>query len=357
MSGTRLPALWCVFDLPSKEREITALEKEASEPSFWDSTRAAQHKMRRLSSLKDEVESWRNLDGKAASLDELLTLSIQEKDSSLLDTFSQELVEIQETLAELEFKLVLSGPYDDRNAIMALHAGAGGVESQDWASMLMRMYMRWAERRGFKGELLDVSVGEEAGVKSAVVQISGQNAYGYLKAERGVHRLVRLSPFDADHARHTSFALIEVMPEVEEGVDVTIQPDDLKIDVFRAGGAGGQSVQKNSTAVRITHLPTGIKVSCQNERSQHQNKEYAMRILMSRLVERELEEKAKQMAKLKGDHISPEWGNQIRSYVLHPYKMVKDHRTNFETSDADGVLDGEVDDFMRAYLTSTVGSD
>lgn len=313
--------------------------------------------MRRLSGLKEEVHSWRSLDEKATSLEELLALSIEEKDVSLRDTFSEELADIQRTLAELEFKLVLSGPYDQRNAIMALHAGAGGVESQDWASMLMRMYMRWAERRGYKGELLDVSVGEEAGIKSAVVQISGEYAYGYLKAERGVHRLVRISPFDSAHARHTSFALMEVMPEVEEGVDVVIKPDDLRIDVFRAGGAGGQSVQKNSTAVRITHLPTGIKVSCQNERSQHQNKEIAMRILMGRLVERELEEKAKEMAKLKGDHISPEWGNQIRSYVLHPYKMVKDHRTNFETSDADGVLDGDLDEFMRAYLTSTVGPD
>ena len=313
--------------------------------------------MRRLSGLKEEVRSWRSLDEKATSLGELLALSIEEKDNSLRDTFSEELADIQRTLAELEFKLVLSGPYDQRNAIMALHAGAGGVESQDWASMLMRMYMRWAERRGYKGELLDVSVGEEAGIKSAVVQISGEYAYGYLKAERGVHRLVRISPFDSAHARHTSFALMEVMPEVEEGVDVVIKPDDLRIDVFRAGGAGGQSVQKNSTAVRITHLPTGIKVSCQNERSQHQNKEIAMRILMGRLVERELEEKAKEMAKLKGDHISPEWGNQIRSYVLHPYKMVKDHRTNFETSDADGVLDGDLDEFMRAYLTSTVGPD
>ena len=313
--------------------------------------------MRRLSGLKDEVESWRSLDDKAASLNELLTLSIEEKDGSLLDTFSQELADIQGRLAELEFKLVLSGPYDERNAIMALHAGAGGVESQDWAGMLMRMYIRWAERRGFKGEVLDVSVGEESGVKSAIVQISGAYAYGNLRAERGVHRLVRLSPFDSDHARHTSFALIEVMPEVDEGVDVVIQPDDLRIDVFRAGGAGGQSVQKNSTAVRITHIPTGIKVSCQNERSQHQNKEFAMRILMARLVERQMEEKAKKMAKLKGEHISPEWGNQIRSYVLHPYRMVKDHRTNFETSDADGVLDGDLDDFMRAFLTSTVGSD
>jgi peptide chain release factor 2 len=222
--------------------------------------------------------------------------------------------------------------------------------------MLMRMYLRWAERRGFKAEVLDLSPGDEGGVKSAVVQINGDYAYGYLRAERGVHRLVRLSPFDGDHARHTSFALLEALPEAEEGVDVTIDPDDLKIDVFRAGGHGGQSVQKNSTAVRLTHLPSGIRVSCQNERSQHQNKEIAMRILTARLVERELQRRAEEMAKIKGEHISPEWGNQIRSYVLHPYRMVKDHRTGWETSDADAVLDGQIDPFIRAYLTSTIGA-
>jgi len=238
-----------------------------------------------------------------------------------------------------------------------LHAGAGGVESQDWVRMLMRMYTRWAEPQDFEVEVLDASPGEEGGIKSAVVQISGDYAYGYLKAERGVHRLVRLSPFDSDHARHTSFALVEVLPEAEEGVDVTIDPADLNIEVFRAGGAGGQSVQKNSTAVRITHLPTGLKVSCQNERSQHQNKAIAMRILLARLIEREMGQRAEKMAKLKGDHISPEWGNQIRSYVLQPYKMVKDHRTGFETSDADSVLNGDLQGFIRSYLSSTVGKD
>ncbi len=313
--------------------------------------------MRKMATLKAEVDEWRGLDEKVTSLKDLLELAIEENDKSLLETFVTEMAEAQTTLDDLEFKLVLSGPYDNRNAIIALHAGAGGVESQDWASMLMRMYLRWAERRGFKSEVLDVSMGEEAGIKSAVIQITGDYAYGYTKAERGVHRLVRLSPFDGDHARHTSFALLEVLPEVEEGVDVTINPDDIRIDVFRAGGAGGQSVQKNSTAVRITHISTGIRVSCQNERSQHQNKEIAMRILLARLVERQTEEKAKEIAKLKGDHISPEWGNQIRSYVIHPYKMVKDHRTGYETSDSDAVLDGDIDEFIKAYLTSTVGVD
>ena len=312
--------------------------------------------MRRLSSLKAEAEEWGRLDQQSRSLDELLTLALEEHEASLEGAIAEEFAEIRGKLADLEFKLVLSGEYDQRNAIVALHAGAGGVESQDWVGMLMRMYLRWVERRGLSGELLDVSAGEEAGVKSAVIQISGPYAYGYLKAERGVHRLVRLSPFDADHARHTSFALVEVLPEAEEGIDLIIRPEDVRVDVFRAGGAGGQSVQKNSTAVRITHPATGLHVSCQNERSQHQNKEIAMRILMARLVEREMQLRAQQMAKLKGEHVSAEWGNQIRSYVLHPYRMVKDHRTEYETLDADGVLDGDIDEFIEAYLTSTVGA-
>ena len=312
--------------------------------------------MRRLSALKGEVEEWEELDRKAESIEELLMLALEEKDDSLLDTLSDETASITEELDGLELKLVLSGEYDRRNAILAIHAGAGGVESQDWVGMLMRMYLRWAERRGFDSDVLDVSPGEEAGVKSAVVQVSGEYAYGYLKAERGVHRLVRLSPFNSDHARHTSFALLGVLPEVEEGVDVAIDPVDLRIDVFRAGGHGGQSVQKNSTAVRIIHLPTGIKASCQNERSQYQNKEIAMRILLARLVEREMQQKAEEVARLKGEHVSPEWGNQIRSYVLHPYKLVKDHRTGFETPDADAVLDGEIGGFISSYLTSTLGT-
>ena len=331
------------------------LEREAADPSFWGDPRLAQRKMIGLAGLRQEVEEWRELDRQAGSIDELLTLAQGENDKTLLDTIGEEIASVAETLDAVESRLVLSGEFDRRNAIIAVHAGAGGVESQDWVRMLMRMYVRWAERRGFESEVLDASPGEEGGIKSAVIQLSGEYAYGYLKAERGVHRLVRLSPFDANHARHTSFALVELLPEVQEGTDVTIDPSDVKVEVFRAGGAGGQNVQKNSTAVRITHLPTGIKVSCQNERSQYQNKSIAMRILLARLVEREMKLRAAEIAKLRGEHISPEWGNQIRSYVLHPYKMVKDHRTSFETSDADGALDGDIDGFIASYLTSTLG--
>ena len=304
--------------------------------------------------MKEEVEQWGGLERQAGSIDDLLTLALEERDNSLVDTLAEDIGRLAEKLDNLEYKLVLAGEFDRGNAIVAIHAGAGGVESQDWTRMLMRMYIRWAERQRFESSVLDASPGDEGGIKSTVLQLSGEYAYGFLKAERGVHRLVRLSPFDADHARHTSFALVEVLPEAEEGVDVTIAPGDVKIEVFRAGGAGGQNVQKNSTAVRITHLLTGIKVSCQNERSQYQNKAIATRILLARLMEREMRLRAEEVARLKGQHISPEWGNQIRSYVLHPYKMVKDHRTGFETSDAEAVLDGDIDGFMSSYLTSTL---
>ena len=312
--------------------------------------------MQHLSALTRQLEEWRNLDEQSAGLAEILELAIEESDDSLTESSAEELAEIVDTLDRLELGLTLSGEYDGRSAFIALHAGAGGIDSQDWAGMLTRMYSRWAEASGMKSELLDSSPGDEGGVKRATLQVTGANAYGYLRSERGVHRLVRLSPFDADHARHTSFALVEVMPEVEDGVDVTVSDDDLNIEAFRAGGHGGQSVQKNSTAVRITHLPTGIKVVCQNERSQYQNRTIAMRILLSRLAEVERRKRDKELAEIKGDHVSAEWGNQIRSYVLHPYKMVKDHRTGHETSDAEGVLDGDLGPFIRSYLTSTVGA-
>jgi peptide chain release factor 2 len=311
--------------------------------------------MKRLADVNATIETWRGLERRTAELRELAELSEAESDAALTQDLAREIDELAARVEQLELELQFAGPYDRRDAILAIHAGAGGTESQDWAEMLLRMYLRWAERRGFETEVLDATAGEEAGIKSATVEIRGPLAYGYLKAERGVHRLVRLSPFDADHARHTSFALVEVLPEAESAAEVKIEPEDLRIDVFRASGHGGQNVQKNSTAVRITHIPTGLAVSCQNERSQHRNRESAMRVLEARLLEKELERHAEKRAKLKGEHVGAEFGNQIRSYVLHPYKMVKDHRTEYETSDAEGVLEGNLDPFMTAYLKSKMG--
>ena len=309
--------------------------------------------MRRLAELKRVVQIWRELEKRVADITELSSLA--EEDASLQAEIRAEIEKIASQLDELEFQMAFSGEYDARNAILAVHAGAGGTESQDWADMLMRMYLRWAERRSYKAEVLDVSPGEEAGVKSVVIGIDGDYAFGYLKSEHGVHRLVRLSPFDADHARHTSFALVEIMPEARADVDVKIEPNDLKVDAFRSSGPGGQHMQKTSSAVRLTHLPTGLVVTCQSERSQHQNKEIALRILQSRLLELELAKKAEEKAKLKGKRIAAGWGNQIRSYVLHPYKMVKDHRTDYQTGNPETVLDGELDEFITAYLRSGLG--
>ena len=313
--------------------------------------------MRRLAEAHEQVETWRGLEAKVRELSELLEMAEVEGDEAMAADVSAEVETLAARLDELELSLALSGEYDRRDAILAIHAGAGGTDSQDWADMLLRMYLRWAEGHGYQARVLDMTVGEEAGIKSATAEVAGPNAFGYLRAERGVHRLVRLSPFDFAHARHTSFALVEVMPEVEDVAEVTIDPDDLRIDVFRASGHGGQHVQKNATAVRITHIPSGIVVSCQNERSQYRNKDIAMKVLQARLLERELEHQAEEKDRLKGEHVSAAWGNQIRSYVLHPYKMVKDHRTGYETSDAEAVLDGELDELLRAYQKATLGKD
>lgn len=301
------------------------------------------------------VQRWRELEGKLADIAELISLS--EEDASLQAEIQSELDDMANYIEELELQLAFSSEYDARNAILAIHAGAGGTESQDWAEMLMRMYLRWAERRGYGTEVLDVSPGDEAGVKSTVIAVNGDYAAGYLKSEHGVHRLVRLSPFDADHARHTSFALVEVMPEAEADVDLNIAPDDIKVDTFRSSGPGGQHMQKTSSAVRVTHLPTGLVVTCQSERSQFMNKDIAMKILRARLLELELARREEEKARLKGKRVAAGWGNQIRSYVLHPYKMVKDHRTGCETSNAEAVLDGELDGFITAYLRSIMGQE
>jgi peptide chain release factor 2 len=311
--------------------------------------------MRKLRSKKNLVNAWRELEKKAVDLQEMIVLAIEEEDYSLKEEIQLELKKLSSRFEQLESQQLFTGDYDSRNAMLALHAGAGGTESQDWANMLLRMYLRWAERHDYKAEVLDVSPGEEAGIKSAILEIKGDYVYGYLKGEHGVHRLVRLSPFDADHARHTSFVLVEVLPEAEETVDVKIAPEDLRIDTFRSSGPGGQHMQKTSSAVRITHLPTGLIATCQGQRSQHQNKEAALRVLYSRLLELERGKKEEERARLKGERIEAGWGNQIRSYVLHPYKMVKDHRTNYEVHDAEAVLDGELDGFIADYLRSKVG--
>lgn len=309
--------------------------------------------MRRLAEKKKTVQQWRGLEKKLADAAELLTISTE--DIALQDELTKELDDLGSQVDALEFQLAFNGQYDSRDAIITIHAGAGGTESQDWAEMLMRMYLRWAERRGFETEILDTSPGDEAGIKRIVIAVNGEYAVGYLKSEHGVHRLVRLSPFDSDHARHTSFALVEVLPEAESDIEVNIKPEDVKLETFRSSGPGGQHMQKTSSAVRLTHLPTGIVISCQSERSQHMNKDFAFKILRARLLELEIEKQVAEKAKMKGKRIDAGWGNQIRSYVLHPYRMVKDHRTDYETSNTEAVLDGELDGFINAYLRSIMG--
>ncbi len=348
---------WCVFDLPTVEQQIADLEQQTAQPDFWRDQRAAKALMRTLNGKKDLVARWKSMEAEAKDLASMVQLALSDDDDSVVADLTTETAALWSRFEKQETTLLLSGEYDDRNALCALHAGAGGTESQDWASMLLRMYIRWAERQGYEAEVLDVSEGDEAGIKSAVLSIKGDHAYGYLRGERGVHRLVRLSPFDADHARHTSFALVEVLPEAEPQLDLEIPAEELKIDTFRSSGPGGQNMQKVSSAVRITHLPTGIVASSQSQRSQHQNKEVALKILYSRVLEVQQKDRDAARAKLKGERVDNAWGNQIRSYVLHPYKMVKDHRTGCETSAAEAVLDGALDDFVAAFLRSRVGED
>jgi peptide chain release factor 2 len=309
--------------------------------------------MRRLTLLKERADGWQRLHDHVAQLLELQELAIDEDDVDVQAEVAAETQDLVRAVGDLEFQTLLGGEYAENGAIVAIHAGAGGTESQDWAEMLERMYLRWAEDHRYEVHILERSEGEEAGIKSSTLQISGPYVYGRLRAERGVHRLVRLSPYDAAHRRHTSFALVEVLPEIEDEEEaVVINPDDLRVDTYRSSGAGGQHVNKTDSAVRLTHLPSGIVVTCQNERSQLQNREVAMRILAARLLERRLVEREAEQARLKGEHVDAGWGNQIRSYVLHPYNMVKDHRTGYDTSNTGAVLDGHIDDFIESYLRS-----
>jgi peptide chain release factor 2 len=341
------------FDIQTKAEKLVELEKTALEPGFWDDSPKAQGIMQELSALRTEIEKWDELSKQLEDARELAELD----DPEINEEIGREVIALSRTIDELEFRTLFSGEYDKESAIVAIHAGAGGTEAQDWAQMLQRMIVRWAESHSYGAQVLDESPGDEAGLKSTLMSIEGRYAYGRLKSERGVHRLVRISPYDASSRRHTSFAKIEVWPDVAEEIKIDIDSGDLRIDRFRASGAGGQHVQKNETAIRITHLPTGIVVSCQNQRSLTQNLETAMKILKSQLFDLERRKQEAEMAVLKGEDVDAGWGNQIRSYVLHPYKMVKDHRTNYEVGGAQGVLDGNLDGFMEAYLRMRIGKE
>jgi peptide chain release factor 2 len=340
-----------VFDLVAKTAALTQLDAQAAQPDFWNDSRQAQRVLREADGLREELAAWNGLLARADDLAELAELAAEAGDGDLDSGVEDEQRSLEADYQRLRASLLFSGPYDDSDAILTISAGAGGTEATDWAEMLMRMYLRWCERRGYATEILDRLEGEETGIKNATVGISGRRAYGWLRAERGVHRLVRISPYDAQKRRHTTFALVEVLPEVEDTTEVGEIPDEeLRIETFRSQGAGGQHVNKTDSAVRLTHIPTGIAAQSQNERSQHQNRESAMKILRARILERRIAEREVELAEIRGEHIGAGWGNQIRSYVLHPYQMVKDHRTEVETSNTGAVLDGDLDAFMQAEL-------
>ena len=350
--GEKLDQMRISLEIPAKEEKIAELEYKMGEPSFWDDAAAAQKLNQELAALKGGVDTYKELMAKYEDAETLYEMGIEEGDASMEDDIRAELDLIAEGLETLQLEVLLSGDYDANDAILTLHAGAGGTEAQDWTQMLLRMYGRWAERHGFTVETADLQPGDEAGVKSATLFIKGHNAYGFLKSEKGVHRLVRISPFDSQARRHTSFSACDVMPEIDDAVEVPINMDDVRVDYYRASGAGGQHINKTSSAVRMTHEPTGIVVQCQNERSQLQNKEQCMKMLRAKLFELEQEKKEEEIAKLEGIQQKIEWGSQIRSYVFQPYTMVKDVRTNAETGNVQAVMDGELDPFIRAYLNA-----
>jgi peptide chain release factor 2 len=340
---------WCIFDLPEKQLELSKLEKESEGPNLWGDQENAQKVMRKIVELRDEIEGWDKFSSLIHNTKELAEMA----DESFRKELEENLTTIEHELDQRELSTLLSGKFDRGNALLSIHAGAGGTDSQDWAEMLERMYLRWADKNNYNAEILDRSAGEEAGLKSVTIAINGKYAYGYLKSEKGVHRLVRLSPFDSAHRRHTSFAQVEVLPEIDSGDDeIIINPDDVRIDIYKSSGAGGQNVQKTSTAVRLLHIPTNIIVTCQNERSQLQNRENAFRVLRAKLLEIKREEQEKELAHMRGTYQKAEWGSQIRSYVIHPYQMAKDHRTDYEVGNVNNVLDGDINGFIEAYLKS-----
>lgn len=339
------------LDIEGRERQAAEWQQRAQALDFWDDTEAAQQLMQRLSRVRASIERWRGL---ARRISEALELA-ELQDESLHDELCAETDELSAIVERMTLRAMLGGEHDNEDAILAIHAGAGGTDSQDWCEILERMYLRWAESQGYRSEILERSEGENAGIKSVTMSVSGEYAYGYLLSEQGVHRLVRLSPFDAANRRHTSFAKVELWPDIQGDINIVISPRDLRIDTYRAAGAGGQHVQKNDTAVRITHEPSGIVVQCQNQRSQTQNRQRALQILKARLYELERQKQRDELAELKGENVGAAWGNQIRSYVMHPYQMVKDHRTSQETGNVQAVLDGRLDEFMEAFLRAKIG--
>lgn len=355
----RVENAWQILSLDDLAKKLESLEQKMSSADFWQNQEEAKNVSQEAADIKNEIESWQKIKTELTDLQEIVGLAEKEENQAVLEESTTQVEKLKEQLKTMELATLFSGEHDNSNAIVSIHAGAGGTDAMDWAGMLTRMYFRFAEKKGWKVEVLEESPGEEAGYKSITFSVTGRRAYGYLKGEAGVHRLVRISPFDAEKMRHTSFALVEVLPELDElsARKLEIDPKDLRIDTFMSSGKGGQSVNTTYSAVRITHLPTNTVVTCQNERSQSQNKETAMKVLEARLFQRMQEERAEKLDELKGGHKSPEWGNQIRSYVLHPYKMVKDHRTSAEVQNVEDVLDGDLDYFIEKYLESDLAKE
>ncbi len=341
-----------IFELDTKEAEVNELEKNTLQENFWQDNEEAQRILNEINSRKSWIESWNSCRDLLEEVSVLVEMLEESSDTELEKELTERFTEFEKEINKLEFRRKMGGPHDARNAILTIHPGAGGTESQDWAEMLMRMYLRYAERKGFQTEIMDLQNGDEAGIKSVTIEVTGDFAYGNLRAENGVHRLVRISPFDANKRRHTSFSSVFVLPEIDANIDVEVNPADLRIDTYRASGAGGQHVNKTDSAIRITHIPSGIVVQCQNERSQHKNKANAMKILASRLYQKKMEEQKEKMKEYEDAKRDIAWGSQIRSYVFHPYNMVKDHRTSHETSNIQQVMDGDLDDFIEQYLVT-----